>query len=303
MLNFVYFNFIEMGRHSIGSTNIKFSTSMYNSCWRNMQTNSIVNAGYYGPVGGSPKNLSLCRFLNYQIWPYVTGTNNTVGQKGFDGGTNYSVETYWKGATAYAYYLTFINCSNNTITLSNPGDLNYQSPGFSGPNATTSVASGSEDTGKIGQANIANSTDSTYFRIASAPSPGYSFVGWYTSKAAGSLITNSTSYNCYYNFANVYNNAKWWARNQVSGPSYWSTTGGYDATSNYAACYSPGGGYTFYFQGSGPGNAMTVAGPVYINDSGTEYPSGYFSQSGIVRYWNNVSNNFFPASSCPSNPP
>lgn len=292
-----------MGRHLIGSNSLSFKSRLYNSCWRNMQVNSIVNASRYGPVGGDPLNLSLCNFLNYKMWPYVTGTNNAAQQTSSGGGVNYSINTYWKEATGYAYYLLFINCTNNTITLSNPGDLNYGAPGFGGATATTSVSSGSADTGKIGQANIAKSTASTYFRISSSPSPGYSFSGWYTAKAAGSLITTSTAYNCYYNFSNVYNNATWWARNAVSGPDIWSTTGGYDSASNYAACYSPGGGYTFYLPGS-TGDLMTVAGPVYSNSGGTvEYPSGYISQSGLVRYWNNVSNNFFPASSCPGSPP
>lgn len=293
-----------MGRHSIGNTNISFKNNLYAGCWRALQTNATINALYYGPANdlSDPRNLSLCRFLNYQIWPYVVGSNNQGGQKGYDGGEDYSINSYWSGATAYAYYVQFINTTNNTISIQNPGATPYGSPGFfPGATATTTVASGSLDTGKIGHPVINNSSTSQYFRITSSPSSGYSFTGWYTAKSGGSLLTNSTSYNAYYNFSNVYNNARWFARNQVSGPDIWSTTGKFGTSSAGTACEQIAG-YTFYLPGTS-GDIMTQAGPVWSNSAGTiKYPSGYISQGSLYRYWNSVSSNFFPASSCPGSP-
>ena len=91
-----------MGRHSIGNTNISFKNNLYAGCWRALQTNATINALNYGPANdlNDPRNLSLCKFLNYQIWPYVVGSNNQGGQKGYDGGEDYSINTYWSGATA-----------------------------------------------------------------------------------------------------------------------------------------------------------------------------------------------------------
>lgn len=288
-----------MGRNSIGTTNVNFAGSMYSSCWRGLQTNQVIN--YYG-TAGVPKNLSLCKFLNYKIWPYVVGSNNTdAGQKGGSGsvGYNYSINSYYKN-NGYAFYMQFINTTNNTIRIDNPGATGWTAPGFGATTGigTTSVNSGSGDTGKIGHTNIAQSDTAQYFRIRATPSSGYSWTGWYTQKTGGTLVTTSSDYNLYYNYSSVINNARWFARNAESGPDYWSTTGGFATTSAYAAC-AVGGGFTFYAPGS-TGDIMTQAGPIYNNLSPlTLHPTGYINQGSQVRFWNSTSGNFFPASSCP----
>jgi hypothetical protein len=287
-----------MGRNSIGTTNIKFSTAMYSSCWRGIQTNYVISQ--YGD-SSNPQNLSLCKFLNYKIWPYVVGSNNTdTGQKGDSSsvGYNYSINTYYKN-NGYAFYMQFVNTTNNTIRIDNPGATGWTAPGFGATTGigTTNVNSGSGDTGKIGHTNINQSDTSQYFRIRSTPSVGYTFSGWYTAKTGGALVTTSSDYNLYYNYASTMNQARWFARNNVVAPSYWSTTGGFSPASGPAACYI-GGGYTFYLPGSS-GDLMTVAGPVYSELSPlTKHPTGYLNQGSQYRFWNNPSNNFFPANTC-----
>ena len=287
-----------MGRHSIGTTNVNFAGSMYSSCWRGIQTNAAISM--YG-TSGTPQNLSLCKFLNYKIWPYVVGSNNTdVGQKGGSGsvGYNYSINTYYKN-NGYAYYMQFVNTTNNTIRIDNPAATGWTAPGFGATTGigTTNVNSGSLDTGKIGHTNIVQSDTASYFRIRSTPSSGYTFSGWYTAKSGGSLVTSSTDYNLYYNYAVTMNQARLFARNAESTPDYWSTTGGFAVGSGPGACYVSGG-YTFYLPGTS-GDIMTQAGPVYSNLSPlTLHPTGYIAQGGQYRFWNNPSQNFFPANTC-----
>jgi hypothetical protein len=273
-----------MGRVTLGATYLSFKDALISYCWREIQTSTTP----FG-TGLSPTDLSLCAYLDYDIKPYVVGSVNAGASN-----TNFSIGTYVR-SQGYGYFFSLINTTNNTIRVDNPASTPaYGSPGYS---QTTSASwPGSGATGVINVLNIVQSNTAAYIRVRSTPSPGYEFTAWYTAPSGGSVITTSTDYNAYYNYSSVINNSTWYARNAAS-QDYWSTSVGVgiDAT---VACYSPGGGATIWMEGT-TGNFQTQAGPVYINDSGTFYPTTYIHQAAKVRYWNNSTKVFNPAAFCP----
>ena len=261
-----------MGRTSIPNINISFSRDLYNSCWRNIQVDT-----QYG-VGGSPTNLSLCKFLDYQQFPYITRTNK-------DSNNNYSINGYWN-ERGYFWYLKLVNTTNNTIRFDNP---NSPSSGYSSPFSPQSTSSSTGaimmNGGLVTGAAPLYGLD-TYVRIRATPSSGYTWSGWYTASSGGSLITSSSDYNAYYNFTTVINNNIWYARNTAS-PVSRSGLLWYDTTET-DACFSGGPSGFFWIAGSGPNfapNWSTVSGPLYSNSSlSTFAPNSYYSNLTVVRY-------------------
>ena len=262
-----------MGRTSIPSSNISFSRDLYNSCWRNIQTDTRFG------VGGSPTNLSLCRFLRYGDFPYITRTNK-------DNNINFGINAYWND-NGYFWYLKLVNTTNNTIRFDNP---NSPSSGYSGPFSPQSTSS---STGAImmngglvtGGAPLYGFD--TYVRIRATPSSGYSWTGWYTASSGGSLITSSSDYNAYYNYTTVINNNIWYARNAANPSSVSATL--YYSNLETSACFTSAPSGTFWVSGTGTtgfsGTWSVVSGPLYSNSNlSTFAPNSYYSNTNTVRY-------------------
>lgn len=264
-----------MGRTSIPNSNISFSRDLYNSCWRNIQLDTTFG------VGGSPTNLSLCKFLDYQQFPYITRTNK-------DTNNNYSINGYWN-ERGYFWYMKLVNTTNNTIRFDNP---NSSSSGYSSPFAPQSTSGSTSSimmTGGLVTGAAPLYGLDTYVRIRATPSAGYNWSGWYTASSGGSLIVSSSDYNAYYSHTSVINNNIWYARN-TAAPSSISATLFYHPSVANSACNTAAPSGIFWVAGTGPtgfsGTWSVVSGPLYSNSALTTFAPAnkYYSNTNTVRY-------------------